>query len=191
MTYPLVVICRMAARLAKDDALFCSTGQLLSLVPGKVGSCLRVTFYHQINSKVSLACHIGFGSYFPHPEIEVGDGVYIGAYSIIGMAKIGPNCTIGSQVNILSGKAQHNFREIGKPVQSQGGVFRAISVGENSWIGNGAIVMASLGRQNVVGAGAVVTKDSNDYEVLAGNPALAIETLKDFRINLVIAHAGN
>ncbi|MCD6298161.1 MAG: acyltransferase [Deltaproteobacteria bacterium] len=101
----------------------------------------------------------------------------MGAYCIIGKAKIGQHCTIGSHVNILSGKRQHIFTEIDKPIQEQGGVFESVSIGDNCWIGNGAIVMANTGKQCIIGAGSVVTKDTGDYEVLAGNPAKVVRKL--------------
>lgn len=37
--------------------------------------------------------------------------------------------------------------------------------------------MANVGKQSIVGAGAVVTKDTGDYEVLAGNPGRVIRKL--------------
>ena len=52
-----------------------------------------------------------------------------------------------------------------------------MSIGDNCWIGNGAIVMANTGKQCIIGAGSVVTKDTGDYEVLAGNPAKVVRKL--------------
>lgn len=177
MSLPFVVLFKLGQYVLKEDHLFMTLGQMLALLPGKFGSYLRVAFYHQALSYFSREVYVGFGSYFPHPEVEVGGGVYIGAYCIIGKTSIGDNVTIGSHVNILSGKRQHMFESIGHPIQEQGGVFETVKIGENSWIGNGAIIMANLGKQCVIGAGAVVTSDTGDYEVLAGNPAKAIRRL--------------
>lgn len=122
---------------------------------------------------------IGFGSYFSHREASVGHGVYIGAYCIIGKARLRDHVTIGSQVSILSGTGQHGFSEVGKPIQQQEGTYRKVVVGDNCWIGNGAIVMVNLGVQNVIGAGSVVAKPTGDYEMLVGNPAKCIKKIVD------------
>ncbi|NTV50328.1 MAG: acyltransferase [Geobacteraceae bacterium] len=161
--------------MTRSKGLFAGQGQLLSLVPGKIGSYLRVAYYSMTLKSCPLEGYIGFGTFFAHPEVEIGRGVYIGAYCIIGMAKIGDHATIASHVSILSGKKQHGFLEIGKPIQNQEGVYLTINIGENCWIGNNAVIMADLAIQNVVAAGSVVTGKANDYEILAGNPAKAIK----------------
>lgn len=98
------------------------------------------------------------------------------------MARIGAHATIASHVSILSGKNQHGNKEMGKPIQEQAGVFRKITIGENCWIGNNAVIMANLGVQNVVAAGSVVTISTNDYEILAGNPAKLIKSILEKEI---------
>lgn len=167
----------LLVRLVGSESFFVGAGQGFALVPGKIGSYLRVAYYGVTLDSCARDVYIGFGSYFSHPQARVGHGVYIGAYCIVGMADIGDHCTIGSGVHILSGKHQHGFREIGKPIQQQPGQFTPIAIGENTWIGNGAIVMADLGRQNVIGAGSVVVKPSEDLQILAGNPAQVISML--------------
>jgi acetyltransferase-like isoleucine patch superfamily enzyme len=179
VTFPFSTIYKVSRIFLNSEQLFVTLGQTLSLFPGKIGSYFRVAFYHQALPDFSKNTYVGFGSYFSHPEVEAGEGVYIGAYCIIGKALISRYVTIGSHVNILSGKKQHGFKEIGRPIQEQGGVFEAVRIGKNCWIGNGAIIMASLGKQCIVGAGAVVTSETGDFEVLAGNPAKVIRRLTD------------
>ena len=164
-------------KLTKSKSLFAGQAQLLALIPGTIGSYLRVSYYFMTLERCSSKGYIGFGSFIAHPETELGQGYYIGAYTIIGTAKIGDHATIASHVSILSGKKQHGFEEIGKPIQEQAGVFRKIIIGENCWIGNGSIVMDDLGIQNVIAAGSVVPKKTEDYVVLAGNPAKLIKRL--------------
>ena len=108
---------------------------------------------------------------------RIGAWLYIGAYNIIGTAKICDHATIASNVSILSGKNQHGFKEIGKPIQQQGGEFRKISIGGNSWIGNGAIIMDDIGIQNVIAAGSVLTKKKDDYVIMAGNPSKVVQII--------------
>jgi virginiamycin A acetyltransferase len=59
-------------------------------------------------------------------------------------------------------------------VQKQGGTFEKVVIGEDTWIGNGALVMANVGKKCIIGAGSVVTKDVDDFSVVAGNPARII-----------------
>ncbi len=58
-------------------------------------------------------------------------------------------------------------------------VFGDVTIGENCWIGNCSIIMANLGRQNVIAAGSVVIKDTGNYEIHGGNPARLIEKFCD------------
>ncbi len=55
-----------------------------------------------------------------------------------------------------------------------------IHIEDNVWIGAGAIVLprVTVGRNSIIAAGAVVTKDVPPYVVVAGNPAKIIRELK-------------
>lgn len=57
---------------------------------------------------------------------------------------------------------------------------KEIHVGEDCWIGGGAIILAgvSIGRGATVGAGSVVTKDVPPFHLVAGNPARIIRRLE-------------
>lgn len=54
-----------------------------------------------------------------------------------------------------------------------------ITIGNNAWLGGGAIVLAgvSVGENAVVGAGAIVTKDVPANTVALGNPARVVRSL--------------
>ncbi|KAL7541395.1 hypothetical protein ACHAXR_010887 [Thalassiosira sp. AJA248-18] len=56
-----------------------------------------------------------------------------------------------------------------------------ISIGNDVWIGGGAIILSgvSIGNRVVVAAGAVVTKDVEDDVVVAGVPAKVVKKLKE------------
>lgn len=60
--------------------------------------------------------------------------------------------------------------------------FGTISVGERTFIGNGAIIMpgVKIGKRCVVGAGAVVTHDIPDESVVAGVPARVISNIWEY-----------
>ena len=54
-----------------------------------------------------------------------------------------------------------------------------VRIGENAWIGAGAIVLpgVSIGRDSIIGAGSVVTHSVPDGCVAAGNPCRVIRRL--------------
>ncbi|XVQ90196.1 DapH/DapD/GlmU-related protein [Microbispora siamensis] len=54
-----------------------------------------------------------------------------------------------------------------------------ITIGDNVWIGGGAIILpgVTIGENSVIGAGAVVTKDVGPNVVAVGNPARVIRRL--------------
>jgi acetyltransferase-like isoleucine patch superfamily enzyme len=57
---------------------------------------------------------------------------------------------------------------------------RSVTIGNNVWLGGGAIVLpgVTIGENTVVGAGAVVTRDLPANVVAAGNPARIIRSLE-------------
>ena len=121
-------------------------------------------------------CFIEFGTWFSHRDVDVGSKVYIGARCIIGMAEIGDNVLIGSNVDILSGKNQHEFENLDRPINEQGGTFETIRIGEDCWIGNRSIVIADIGSGSVIGAGSVVVNEVPTLSVAVGNPARVISS---------------
>jgi acetyltransferase-like isoleucine patch superfamily enzyme len=87
------------------------------------------------------------------------------------MARIEDDVAIGSNVDLLSGRRQHGFAELDRPIQSQPKEFRQVRVGRNAWVGNSCVIMADVAEDAVVGAGSVVVKPVPAGAVAAGNPA--------------------
>jgi virginiamycin A acetyltransferase len=175
---PIVFLHFVFKTVGRRDYFFSASSQFLSLFPGLTGSNLRKNYYRMTMTRCSGDCAILFGTLFFQSDTEIGKHVYIGAHCNIGSSVIEDYCTLGSNVHILSGKKQHFFDDLKKPVQEQGGVLEKIRIGEDTWIGNGAIVMANVGRKCVIGAGSVVTRELPDYCVVAGNPARIIRSRK-------------
>lgn len=70
-----------------------------------------------------------------------------------------------------------------------------IVIGDNTFIGTGAVILkgVNVGRNCIIGAFAVVTRDVPDGHIVAGNPAKFIKTTEDYlenarRISLEIGH---
>ena len=56
-----------------------------------------------------------------------------------------------------------------------------ITIEDDAWVGANAIILPNIkiGKCAVIGAGAVVTKDVEDYAIVAGNPAKKIGDVRD------------
>jgi acetyltransferase-like isoleucine patch superfamily enzyme len=158
------------------EGWFAGCAELLSLLPGKAGVFLRRSFYRMTLDRCATDVHIGFGSLLAHPDTEIHSGVYVGLRCTIGKAILEADVTIGSNVDILSGRRQHGFERGATPVQAQPGRFTQVRIGRNSWVGNSAVVMADIGHDCVVGAGSVVVKPVPARSVAVGNPSEVIKT---------------
>ena len=85
--------------------------------------------------------------------------------------RIGNDCKIAHNVAIKA--TEHIIDPEGVCIGGEI-AFRDITISDGCWICAGAIITpgVTIGRKNVVGAGAVVTKNSSDNVLLAGVPAI-------------------
>lgn len=62
---------------------------------------------------------------------------------------------------------------------------RDVHIGENTWIGAGAIILPGvhIGKNCVIGAGSVVTRDIPDNSLAFGNPCRVIREINDYDKN--------
>jgi maltose O-acetyltransferase len=83
--------------------------------------------------------------------------------------QIGPNVQLLTPTHPVEPGPRRDKWEAAKP----------ITIGDNVWLGVGAIVLAgvTVGENTVVGAGAVVTKDLPPNVVALGNPARVVRQL--------------
>jgi acetyltransferase-like isoleucine patch superfamily enzyme len=172
LTAPLWLVALLERWLTHGEGWFQGCAEFLSLVPGKPGILLRRGFYRMTLDACATDCHIGFGTLIAHPQVRIGRGVYIGARCILGQVVIADDVTIGSNVDILSGRRQHYFDRLDTAIQDQGGRFQQLHLGRNTWIGNSAVVMADIEADCVIGAGSVVVHPIPARSVAAGNPAV-------------------
>ena len=89
---------------------------------------------------------------------------------------IGDNCMLAPKVCIF---AVTHHKDPEKRAAGMG-ISKPVTIGNNVWIGGGAIIMpgVTIGDNAIVGAGAVVTKDVPKNAVVAGNPARVIEIME-------------
>ena len=108
-------------------------------------------------------------------RMTIGKNVIINKGATIlspGKVEIEDNVLIGPEVKIAT--VDHDFYDRHNLLH-----FGKVTIKENAWIGIGAIICpgVTIGRNAVVAAGAVVTKDVPDNVVVGGNPARFIKEL--------------
>jgi acetyltransferase-like isoleucine patch superfamily enzyme len=109
--------------------------------------------------------------------------------------KIGRNCIFGYNIHIASVRSvvigdnvltannvfitdnTHSYRDVDRPIIEQPVVFSgSVEVGSGSWLGENVCILSSnIGRNSVIGANSVVTRDVPDYCVAVGAPAIIIK----------------
>lgn len=118
---------------------------------------------------------------------KIGSFTYIAANTAITNATIGKFCSIGQNVQISLSKhpidgfvSTHPvFFSIGKQCGitfSDKNYFKEIGnvkIGHDVWIGNNAIIMSEveIGNGAIIAAGSIVTKNVEEYSIVAGVPA--------------------
>jgi len=127
--------------------------------------------------------------------IAIGHGVFVGRNTILSCkngdivigdhANIGFNCEIFSASRVTVGKSilmaaytylvggDHLYDRIDIPVLEQGRTARGIEVGDGVWLGTHVVVTdgSTIGRDAIIGAGAVVVGAVPDYAIATGIPA--------------------
>lgn len=101
----------------------------------------------------------------------IGEGSKVsGPISIGSFVNMGPDCIFYT--------SQHGYDRTDIVMQKQGRTEeKAITIGNDVWIGERVIVMpgVNIGNGCVIGAGAIVTHDIPDYTVAVGVPARVIK----------------
>ena len=171
---PAYVAYRLASLVLEPDQAFHGASQGMSLLPGVSGEYLRRAFYRLTLEACSDDCCLSFGTVFSKRGARVGRRVYVGTGCTLGLVTLEDDALLASNVDVLSGSGQHVFDDPRVPIREQGGEFNRVIVGADTWIGNRAVVMASVGRGAIVGAGSVVTKAIPERALAVGSPARVV-----------------
>lgn len=118
---------------------------------------LRCDYGYQIH--IGARTFINFGAVFLDvAAITLGEDV-----------QVGPNVQFLTATHPVEAAARRAKLEFARP----------ITIGDNVWLGGGAIILPgiTIGENTVVGAGAVVTKDLPANVVAVGNPARVVRSL--------------
>ncbi|MFF7608070.1 DapH/DapD/GlmU-related protein [Streptomyces parvulus] len=116
--------------------------------------------------------------------VDYGSNISIGARTFVNYnltaldvaaITIGEDCQIGPNVQLLT--PTHPLEP--GPRRDKLEAARPITIGDNVWLGGGAIVLpgVTIGDNSVIGAGAVVTKDVPANVVAVGNPARPVRNV--------------
>ena len=86
---------------------------------------------------------------------------------------IGDDCMLASRVYITDADWHDVYDRLAM------GPTAPVTIGDNVWLGDGAIVCkgVTIGANSIIGAGAVVVRDIPANAVAAGNPARVVKTL--------------
>ncbi len=110
--------------------------------------------------------------------LEIGDGSTIGHFNHINassMVLIGKKVLTADKVYIsdnLHGYENPDKAIMDQPVRQN----NIVSIGDGTWLGENVCVLGStIGKNCVIGANAVVTKDIPDHCIAVGNPAKIIK----------------
>jgi virginiamycin A acetyltransferase len=159
--------------LGGDRALAGST-QALGMLPGLLGQYMRLAFLRMVLEECHRTACIEFGVLFSKTGARIGENAYLGPRCHVGLADIGRDALLATGVHVPSGARIHGLDDLDVPIREQPGQLTVVRIGEGSWIGSGAIVMADVGRHSVVGAGSVVTRPLPDFVMAGGVPARVI-----------------
>jgi acetyltransferase-like isoleucine patch superfamily enzyme len=174
LVLPAVLLYALGCAVLGSERAFPGWSQLFGLIPGLTGVLLRRAFYRMVLRRCGPDVTVSFGTIFSHPTIEVGRGVYIGAYCCLGDITLEDDVLLGSHVSIPNGGGQHGTARLDVPLRDQPGEWPRVIIGRDTWLGDRVIVLANVGRQCIVGAGSVVTKPLPERVVAVGVPARVI-----------------
>lgn len=156
----------------------------------KIGSRVRIFNPLKIEGKKNIEIN---------NNTVIGSGSWLASLPLTGLGKsvliFSENCRIGNfnhiyctgeiifEKNVLTADKVyisdnlHEYENINQPIYRQPiKQLNKIIIGEGSWIGeNVCIIGASIGKQSVIGANAVVTKNVPDFCVAVGSPAKIIK----------------
>lgn len=149
-------------------------------MPTYIGNPLFISGLNRIafGKRVRIFPHVRLEA-MKNGGIEFGNNVYIGQNCHItsedSIIKIGDGTAVMANVCITN--IDHVYIDPFKPVLEQGYETKLTTIGNNCFIGHGAVIQAGtqLGNHCIVGAGAVVKGFFPDNCVLVGIPAKIVK----------------
>ena len=166
---------RLAACVLGPDRAFLGVSERLAGKPGFLGAYLRASVYGKLLNRCSRDVHIGYGTVLSKRAAVIEDHVYTGRSCSLGWVQLERDVMLADHVVIPSGGKTHSVAP-GVPPRMMDNEYSVVRLGEGTWVGSSAVIMADVGRFCTIGAGAVVTKPIPDYSIAVGCPARVIST---------------
>jgi acetyltransferase-like isoleucine patch superfamily enzyme len=147
-------------------------------------------YFHVNGPRIRLGAHVHVMatrerpvSLTVYPNVEQTSRITLGSYCIIlpgarlaaaSSITAGNNCMFAGNCYLTDADWHDLYDRTSAPGQTE-----PITLGDNVWIGDSALVCkgVSLGDNCIVGAGAVVTRDVPANTIVAGNPARPVKEL--------------
>ena len=158
------------------DRAFELASERLAGLPGAYGLLMRRAYYRRILERCGPECTFCYGVVLTKSVVGFGRNVSLGIRTLVSAAQFGDDVVVGPHVCFLSGRRQHGTARRDVPMSDQPGETRTLSIGNDCWVGAGAIVTDDIGDGAIVAAGAVVVEPVPSYAIVAGNPARIIGT---------------
>ena len=150
---------------------------LVKYLPPPIGDWLRYLFVKPFIKKIGFS-KIGEGVTLWYPyRIKIGNNTTLNEWVLVngcGGVEIGNGVRIGHRTSITS--FDHKFDSKKTPIYKQGTVSKKTSICDDVYIGANVNILkgVKIGKGAVIGAGSVVTKDVQEYSIMAGVPAKQI-----------------
>lgn len=151
--------------------------------PGKTTIALRYLILKSIANQIGDNVAVFSDVYLLNNKgLSTGSNVSIHPFGYIdskGTVTIGNNVSIAEGCSIIS--FNHGFDSLDEPIKYQPIHKKPIVIEDDVWIGANATILGGVTVQHgsIVAAGAVVTKDTEPYDIVAGVPAKAIGNRKN------------
>lgn len=168
---PSVVSCKIRSLVLGPDRALEGSTQAWALVPGLLGQYLRRAFLSRTLAACASTATIEFGTLFSSASATIGDRAYVGPRCHLGWVHIEKDVLIGAGVHVPSGAHTHGIDDLSVPIRDQPSVKTPVRIGAGTWVGSNAVILADVGRDTVIAAGAVVTRPIPDRTIAGGVPA--------------------
>lgn len=169
---PALLRYALTAVLIGRPRAFSAASERLARVPGLWGLYVRAAFYRRTLARVGRDVHFGFMSLLSKPQARIGDGVYIGRFCALGLVDLDNDVMLADGVQVLSGRHTHGSGpQAGQPMRDNPQHYEPVHIGRGAWLCAGSVVMADVGADALVAAGAVVVRPVAEGRRVAGIPA--------------------
>lgn len=168
---PSVISWMLRSRILGPDRALEGSTQAWALCPGLIGQYLRRAFLCRTLTFCAHDATIEFGTLFSSASASIGHRAYIGPRCHLGWSVIEADVLLAAGVHVPSGARTHGIDDLSTAIRDQPTLKQPVRIGRGSWVGSAAVVLADVGCDAVVAAGAVVTRPIPDRTIAAGVPA--------------------